>query len=145
MDTTLSTPTMLPPAVTGTAGDGTVGTSAPTHAPDTSGAAATAVQIPQQQPSGATTAGTVAAAGALPGTAVTGTWHTGVTVDGLWYADELRNAWMHLAGIGWKKIFNGTDPAFTALCTLAAQARQTGRTINYREEADGMAHEIYLW
>jgi hypothetical protein len=52
---------------------------------------------------------------------------------------------MRVVNIGWKKIFNGGDASFIALTTLAAQARQTGRPINYREEADGMVHEIYLW
>jgi hypothetical protein len=28
---------------------------------------------------------------------------------------------------------------------MASQARQTGRTVNFREEADGMVYEIYLW
>ena len=76
---------------------------------------------------------------------VTGTWQNNATVDAMWFADEVRNAWMHVAGIGWKKIFNATDAAFTALVTLAAQARETGRPMAYREESDAMVHEIYLW
>jgi hypothetical protein len=52
---------------------------------------------------------------------------------------------MHVPSLGWRKLFNGKDGAFTALVTLASQARQTGRTINFREEGDGMVYEIYLW
>jgi hypothetical protein len=77
--------------------------------------------------------------------AVTGTWQTGKTVTAMWSINEIRNAWMHVAGVGWRKLYNGRDGAFRALVTLAAHARQTGRPINFREEPDGMVHEIYSW
>ena len=44
-----------------------------------------------------------------------------------------------------EELYNGTDGAFTALTTLASQARQTGSSINFREEANGMVYEFYLW
>src|SRR5919106_590430 len=68
---------------------------------------------------------------------VTGTWRTGVTVTALWSINEIRNAWMHVPGLGWRKLYNGRDGSFRALVTLATHARQTGRPINFREEADG--------
>ena len=77
--------------------------------------------------------------------AVTGTWQTGKTVTALWSINEIRNAWMYVSGVGWRKLYNGRDGAFRALVTLAAHARQTGRPINFREEADGMVYEIYSW
>jgi hypothetical protein len=77
--------------------------------------------------------------------AVTGTWRTGMTVTALWSINEVRNAWMHVSGLGWRKLYNGRDGAFRALVALAAHARQTGRPINFREEADGMVYEIYSW
>lgn len=77
--------------------------------------------------------------------AVTGTWQTGVTVTALWSINEVRNAWFHGSGIGWRKIYNGRDGSFRALVALAAHARQTGRPINFRQEADGMVYEIYAW
>lgn len=73
------------------------------------------------------------------------TWHTNVRVDALWAVDETRNAWAHIAGVGWRKIFNGRDGSFQALATLAGQARQTNRPVTMREENDGMIHTIYLW
>ena len=88
-------------------------------------------------------AGAATTTGASGG--VTGTWSNGMTVNGMWGVNETRNAYMSVVGVGWLKIFNGTDAAFTALTTLASQARQTGSAINYRVEADGMVHEIYLW
>ncbi|MGJ5895398.1 hypothetical protein DF268_07410 [Streptomyces sp. V2] len=90
-----------------------------------------------------TSAGQLAAAQA--GTAITGTWTQNVVVDGLWCINQTRNAYFRVKGGGWKKIYNATDWAFTALTTLASQARQTNHAISFREESDGMVHEIYLW
>ncbi|MFF5184108.1 hypothetical protein ACFY30_10030 [Streptomyces sp. NPDC000345] len=79
------------------------------------------------------------------GGSVTGVWTQNVMVDGMWCMDQPRNAHLHVKGGVWKKIYNGSDAAFTALTTLASQARETGRPISFREEADGTVHEIYLW
>ena len=89
--------------------------------------------------------GLVSGAAGVAAEGVTATWRTGMTVTALWSINEVRNAWMHVNGLGWRKIYNGRDGAFTALTTLASQARQTGKPINFREEADGMVYEIYLW
>jgi hypothetical protein len=79
------------------------------------------------------------------GGTVTGVWTQNAMVDGMWSMNQSRNAYLHVKGGTWKKIHNGSDAAFTALTTLACQARQTGRPITFREESDGMVHEIYLW
>jgi hypothetical protein len=122
-------------------GAASTGTSAPKELTDdqlarlvTGTIAATAGQ-PQLFPPGAA----VAAEG------VTATWRTNVQITALWTIDEVRNAFVHIDGVGWKKLYNGRDGAFSALVTLAAQARQTGRNVSCREEADGMIYEIYLW
>ncbi|MBM7786909.1 RAD23 family protein [Tenggerimyces flavus] len=77
--------------------------------------------------------------------AVTATWRSSQYIDAMWSIDQTRNAFMLVRGLGWRKIYNGRDGAFTALVSLAAQARQTGRQVSFREEADGMVYEIYLW
>jgi hypothetical protein len=100
------------------------------------------VTAPTMAPPGTTGVG--AGTTTLP-TAVTGTWTTNVTVDALWAINETRNAFFHTAAGAWVKVFNGSDSAFTNLTTLASQAKQTAHPISYRVEADGMAHEIYLW
>ena len=76
---------------------------------------------------------------------ITATWRANMTVTATWSIDEIRNAWMYVDGLGWRKLFNGRDGAFTALVTLATHARQAGRPISFREEADGMVYEIYVW
>jgi len=96
---------------------------------------------PTLTPPSASTAGvaSLAAGGA------TGTWTSGVKVNALWAQYATRNAYMSVAGVGWVKIYSGSDGSFLNLTTLASQAKQTQSSINYRTEADGMVHEIYLW
>ena len=67
------------------------------------------------------------------------------TVGGLWSINEDKNAWVYVNSIGWVKLSNASDPGIVALMALSASAKQTGSAINYRQEADGMIHEIYLW
>jgi hypothetical protein len=72
-------------------------------------------------------------------------WRRNQKITALWCKNEIRNSWISIAGVGWRKLANTTDSGVTALNLLASQALQTGRNIDCREEADGMIHEIYLW
>lgn len=135
-------PTQIPSQGAAASSSGGTGTSAP--------ADLTAEQLQAMMSGGTATtdsrptlAPPAQAAGAEA--AVTATWRTGVQITALWSIDETRNAFAYVTGVGWKKLYNGRDGAFAALVTLASQARQTGRTVNLREEADGMVYEIYLW
>lgn len=142
--TRTASPALVPPQASaeGLSVD-TGGLSRPTEMPETHGEAL-AVGAGEQWPVLAPP-GTAGAAATAAVTGVTGTWTSGVMVDATWSINETRNAWFHVTGGAWKKLFNGTDGAFMALCTLAAQAKQTGHQMAIREEADGMVHEIYLW
>jgi hypothetical protein len=136
-------PTIVPTPGTADPGQDTSGESRPTQSPKATidlTIAGTGEQWPVLLPPGT---GAAASTAAVSG--VTGTWTSGVTVDATWSINETRNAYFHVAGGAWKKVFNGTDGAFMALITLAAQAKQTGHQMAIREEADGMVHEIYLW
>jgi len=145
-----TTPTKAPPE---TAADGvTTAEAAGTTAPELTSEEVVAESIdaggglqgrPLLEPAALTAA--VAGTQAEAAAAVTGTWRTGVTVNALWSINEVRNAWMHVSGLGWRKLYNGRDGSFRALVALASHARQTGRPINFREEADGMVYEIYAW
>ena len=131
-------PAGFPPASVAAEGI-TVGTTAPgTRTVESSGgeAASVSATVPT---SGPPAPGEVATA-----EGVSATWRSGQVIA-LWSVNEIRNAWANVQGVGWKKIYNGRDGSFLALTTLASQARQTGRSINFREEADGMIYEIYLW
>jgi hypothetical protein len=72
-------------------------------------------------------------------------WVNSQKINALWSISENRNSWVGVAGIGWKKLANNSDSAVVALTILGAHAKLTQHQVNYREEADGMIHEIYAW
>lgn len=72
-------------------------------------------------------------------------WLNNKKITGLWGKNQNRNSWAHIAGIGWKRLANNSDSAIVALTMLCAHAREKDSVVNYREEADGMIHEMYVW
>ena len=140
---TMDAPTATPPRAAGKVADSQkTGTTRPRDVTaDDLKVTSSAVTEPTLSPGG-DGAGSV---GAATDQAVTATWISNVNVDALWMANETRNAFFHVAGGAWQKVFNGTDPAFTALVFLASQAHETGHTVSFRVEADNLVHEIYLW
>jgi len=74
-----------------------------------------------------------------------GAWLADKRVNALWCINQNRNVYMGVAGVGWKKLANNSDSAIIAFTTLASHARATQARIDYREEADGMVHECYIW
>jgi hypothetical protein len=72
-------------------------------------------------------------------------WQNGKLVTALWSINQNRNVWLSISGVGWKKLANNSDTAIVALNILGASARLTQTQVNYREEADGMIHEMYVW
>ncbi len=72
-------------------------------------------------------------------------WLNNKKINALWTINQNRNSWVSIEGIGWKKLANNSDSAIVALTMLGAHAREKGSIVNYREEADGMIHEMYVW
>jgi len=72
-------------------------------------------------------------------------WLNNKRVSALWTINQNRNSWVYITGVGWKKLANNSDTAVVALTTLAASAKLTQTNYSYREEADGMIHESYVW
>jgi len=94
--------------------------------------------------SGAALATTAAATATRAAFAAT-TWSSGRTVDALWTINENRNAWIGVAGVGWVKLANNSDTAIVALTALGASAKLTQASVSYRQEGDGMIHEMYVF
>ncbi|HAA27704.1 MAG TPA: hypothetical protein DDW76_25305 [Cyanobacteria bacterium UBA11369] len=72
-------------------------------------------------------------------------WQNNKKFNGSWCIDENRNVWYHVEGIGWKKLTYQSESGIVALNILAAHAKQTQSIVNYRDEADGMIYEMYVW
>ena len=76
---------------------------------------------------------------------ITSTWQNDKRITALWSINQDRNSWVYVNGIGWKRLANNSASAIVALTTLSGNARQTQTAVNYREEADGMIYEMYVW
>ena len=84
-----------------------------------------------------------AAGGAIEGGVAA--WLNDKRVVGLWAINQNRNSWVYINGVGWKRLANNSDSAVVALTMLAAHAKQSQTSYTYRDEADGMIHECYVW
>jgi hypothetical protein len=112
----------------------------PPEASTGGGLSASGESEPALDPSGGAAAG--AGAGADGGATA---WVNTKKVSALWAPAENRNSWAAFAGVGWKKLANNSDSAIVALTMLAGNAKVTQGDVNYREEADGMVHEMYVF
>jgi len=74
-----------------------------------------------------------------------GLWLTNKQVDALYSTYAARFSWMPVAGGPWRRFSPVSDSGVAALALLAAHARDRGRPVNYREEADQLIHEMYVW
>ena len=102
-----------------------------------------------ERPAAPPVVGTAHAAPSLPISAgVTegiSAWQNNKRFTALWSINQNRNSWVGVDGIGWKKLANNSDSAIVSLTMLCSHAREKGSVVNYREEADGMIYEIYVW
>jgi len=78
------------------------------------------------------------------GTGITA-WQNNKKITALWSINQNRNFWVHVDGIGWKKLANNSDSAIVALTLLGSHAREKESVVNFREESDGMIREMYVW
>ena len=66
-------------------------------------------------------------------------------VTALWTINEVRNAWAHFDGIGWRKLANNSDSALMALNILMSHARQTNSRVDYDEGSGNIVTQAYVW
>jgi hypothetical protein len=72
-------------------------------------------------------------------------WHNNKRITGLWGINQNRNSWVYIEGLGWRRLAASSDSAIQALTVAAAHAREKNAPVNYREEADGLIHELYVF
>jgi hypothetical protein len=127
-------PTAMPPATAGSSGEGS-GESHPTEPPPSriSGTEGSTSSVPTLDPTLTAGIGDIAA------------WQNDKRINALWAINENRNVFVGVTGVGWKKLANNDDTAVVALTLLSGSARLTQSPVNYRDEADGMIHEMYVW
>ena len=57
----------------------------------------------------------------------------------------MRSYSVYVTNISWKKLSTASASGLVAVNMLGAHARQTNSRVDYRDEADGMIHEMYIW
>jgi C1A family cysteine protease len=70
-------------------------------------------------------------------------WHRGVNVTGVWASADERNAWVYLAGVGWRRLAADSNSAFFALLAHLLAAKSGRRPVNAAEEG-GMITQVYV-
>jgi hypothetical protein len=71
-------------------------------------------------------------------------WHNAKAVTRL-YHNAPGNAWIALAGIGWRRLNPANESAAGAMAIIASHAVDNGLTVNAYEGTDGYIHELYCW
>jgi hypothetical protein len=130
-------PSADPPQQSGGGGVG-AGESKPSNEPPSSVSASSGAGA------GSTAPSLIPEGGATKSEGITA-WQNDKRITGLWTINETRNSWVYVTGVGWKKLSTSNDSATVALTMLGGSARQTNTPVNYRDEADGMIHEMYVW
>jgi hypothetical protein len=102
---------------------------------------------------GATTAPTAASTGGQPlldppGVATEATAAAGFVtarVLSLFSSADGRNGWLHVEGLGWRRLAPAGDSGHTDLAQLGAAARIQGTAVPIAVGDDDLVHEIYVW
>lgn len=121
------------------------GPAAPAKAPSGCGCAGQSASAVMAGPAGPASGGAPSMRPAGVGGAIGGQWHSAKRITGTWCINEVRNAWVYVDGLSWRKLANGLDSVTLAMSLLGASALATGTATDLREEADGMIHEMYVW
>ncbi len=72
-------------------------------------------------------------------------WQRDKRVLGLWTFANDKIGWIWIDGVGWRQLAYTNSSSFIALTLLAASARVSLSRVDYREESDGLIHELYVW
>ncbi len=72
-------------------------------------------------------------------------WLTNRKILALWTNSANKNSYINIQGIGWRRLFPGSDATVVCMSMMAAHARAEGRNVNVRIEGDNLVHELYVW
>jgi C1A family cysteine protease len=70
-------------------------------------------------------------------------WLYNQRVTGLWAINEDRNAWVHLAGVGWRKVAPDNDAILVNLLVQLVSAKAANRPVNVRQH-QSIIREVYV-
>ncbi|MFT3943043.1 MAG: hypothetical protein QM705_04365 [Ancrocorticia sp.] len=62
------------------------------------------------------------------------------------YSDAFnRNFWLHVNGVGWKKVSQATDSGATSIALIGALAKAMNRAPTMNDDASGIVQDIVVW
>ncbi|HEX6007272.1 MAG TPA: hypothetical protein VFY80_04880, partial [Burkholderiales bacterium] len=70
-------------------------------------------------------------------------WRNNVLINGLWHNESDRNAWVHVAGVGWRKLATETASMQSAMLLELAAAKGANRPVNILEDQQTV-REVYV-
>lgn len=73
-----------------------------------------------------------------------GVWNNDKRTNALFSANETRNSWMSVVGVGWVKLASNIDSANEALTIFSTAAKVKNSPINYLLDG-GQVIQIYVW
>jgi len=73
----------------------------------------------------------------------TGVWQNNKRVTGLWTINQDRNAWVFIAGLGWKRIAYNNDNIFFSMLSDLVAAKAANRPVNFYE-VQGLIRQVYV-
>ncbi|KLK89415.1 peptidase C1 [Methanoculleus sediminis] len=71
-------------------------------------------------------------------------WRNNRRVIGLWAINEDRNAWVHIQGLGWRKVSPDNDNIFFNMLAVLIAAKAAARPVNIYEE-NGVIKQVYVY
>jgi hypothetical protein len=75
-------------------------------------------------------------------------WQNGKKITALWTNHQNVNAWVRVAGLGWRKLTNPDDDVTNAMLIMAAHAKADNRFVDFEEVGSGgfiEIRQIYVW
>lgn len=85
-----------------------------------------------------------AQSGAIEDSFGAGVWNNDKRTNALFSANETRNSWMSVVGIGWVKLASNIDSSNVALTIFSTAAKVKNSPINYLLDG-GQVTQIYVW
>ncbi len=73
-----------------------------------------------------------------------GVWNNDKRINALFGANETRNSWVGVVGVGWVKFASTIDSANQAFTILASAAKIKNSPVNYNLDG-GVITEMYVW
>ena len=70
-------------------------------------------------------------------------WQKGKVVNGLWAVNQDRNAWVHFAGLGWRKVSPDNDNIFLDMLSQLIAAKAAARPVNFYED-NSVIKQLYV-